>query len=172
MLFIHPALFKYTVHFITRTSLAVEILWSFCAQNNHLRKISIFSLFFPVKRLKLQNFQAPQMTSPTRKFIGGRIRALRKAKGITQAVLAEALECEIATISRYERGDNPPDSEQLLKLAKLLNVSPMDILPSETDIARAQVIELRAKVLELVYKIDSPQNLEKLIRTIHLLEKN
>lgn len=112
------------------------------------------------------------MTSPTRKFIGGRIRALRKAKGITQAVLAEALECEIATISRYERGDNPPDSEQLLKLAKLLNVSPMDILPSETDIARAQVIELRAKVLELVYKIDSPQNLEKLLRTIQLLEKS
>lgn len=112
------------------------------------------------------------MTSPTRKFIGGRIRALRKAKGITQAVLAEALECEIATISRYERGDNPPDSEQLLKLAKLLNVSPMDILPSETDIARAQVIELRAKVLELVYKIDSPQNLEKLLKTIQLLEKS
>ncbi|AGN33447.1 DNA-binding protein (plasmid) [Pseudomonas fluorescens A506] len=112
------------------------------------------------------------MTSPTRKFIGGRIRSLRKAKGITQAVLAEALECEIATISRYERGDNPPDSEQLLKLAKLLGVSPMDILPSESDIAREQVIELRATLLELIYKIESPLLLEKLIKTIHLIEKN
>ncbi|WP_324729589.1 helix-turn-helix domain-containing protein [Pseudomonas chlororaphis] len=112
------------------------------------------------------------MTSPTRKFIGSRIRALRKAKGITQAVLAEALECEIATISRYERGENPPDSEQLIKLAKLLGVSPLDILPSETDVARETVIELRAKLVELVYQIENPLLLEKLIRSIQLIEKN
>jgi transcriptional regulator with XRE-family HTH domain len=112
------------------------------------------------------------MTSPTRKFIGGRIRALRKAKGITQAVLAEALECEIATISRYERGAHSPDSEQLLTLARLLDVSPMDILPSELDISRAQVIELRTKLIELIYKIESPLLLEQLIKTIHLVEKN
>ncbi|MBX4139577.1 helix-turn-helix transcriptional regulator [Pseudomonas sp. S5F11] len=112
------------------------------------------------------------MTSPTRKFIGGRIRALRKEKGITQAVLAEALECEIATISRYERGQHSPDSEQLIKLAALFGVSPMDILPSEHEVSRAQVIELRTKLLELIYKIDNPHLLEKLIKTIQLIEKN
>lgn len=112
------------------------------------------------------------MTSPTRKFIGGRIRALRKAKGITQAVLAEALECEIATISRYERGQHSPDSEQLIKLARLFGVSPMDLLPSELDVSRAQILELRAKLLELIYKIDNPLLLEQLIRSIRSTDKN
>lgn len=112
------------------------------------------------------------MTSPTRKFIGSRIRALRKAKGITQAVLAEALECDIATISRYERGDNPPDAEQLIKLAGCLEVSPMDILPSEKDLTRETVRELQATLIGMIYQVNNPLLLEKLIKTIEQADKN
>jgi transcriptional regulator with XRE-family HTH domain len=112
------------------------------------------------------------MTSPTRKFIGSRIRALRKAKGITQAVLAEALECDIATISRYERGDNPPDVEQLIKLAGCLGASPMDILPSQLDLTRETVRELRAKLIEKVYLVENPILLDKLIKAIEQADKN
>ncbi|MBJ2293265.1 helix-turn-helix transcriptional regulator [Pseudomonas sp. MF5691] len=103
------------------------------------------------------------MISPTRKFIGARIKALRKAKGITQAVLAEALECENATISRYERGEYVPDSEQLLKIAKLLGASPMDILPTDDDVSRERLLELRATLQDLIFTIDNPSFLTKLI---------
>lgn len=103
------------------------------------------------------------MTSPTRKFIGSRIKAYRKEKGITQAVVAEALGCEITTVSRYERGDTTPDSEQLLTLAKLLEVDPMDLLPGEADVRWTTINELRATLLDLVYGINDPDRLHQLI---------
>lgn len=112
------------------------------------------------------------MTTPTRKFIGSRIRALRKAKGITQAVLAEALQCEIATVSRYERGETPPDSEQLMKLADFLGASPMDILPGQADLTRETVRQLRTKLFEKIYLIENPAALERILRVIEHSEKH
>ena len=111
------------------------------------------------------------MTSPTRKFIGGRIKAYRKDKGITQAVVADALGCEIATVSRYERGDTTPDSEQLLLLAKLLAVTPMELLPSEPDLHWSTVVDLRALLLELVYAINEPQALLQIIELARRLKE-
>lgn len=103
------------------------------------------------------------MTSPTRTFIGSRLKAYRKRKGITQAVVAEALRCEVPTICRYERGDTTPDSEQLLMLAKLFEVNPMDLLPGEPDVLWTTVVRLRGVLLEHVYNINDPGSLVQLI---------
>lgn len=111
------------------------------------------------------------MTSPTRKFIGGRIKAYRKDKGITQAVVADALGCEIATVSRYERGDTIPDSEQLLVLAKLLAVTPMELLPGEPDLRWNTVVELRALLLELIYSLNDPDALRQMIELARRLRR-
>jgi len=103
------------------------------------------------------------MTSPIRTLIGSRIRSHRKAKKITQAALAEALDCEVTTLGRYERGEHSPDAEQLLKLAFIFDVSPLDFLPSEVEVRWQVVRELRSVLIDLVYRIDDPTDLQRLI---------
>jgi len=103
------------------------------------------------------------MTSPIRTLIGSRIRSHRKARNITQAALAEAVDCEVTTIGRYERGDHSPDGEQLLKLAKFFNVSPIEFLPTEIDIRWQTICELRSALIDLVYRIEDPVELQRLI---------
>lgn len=103
------------------------------------------------------------MTSPIRTLIGSRIRSHRKAMQITQAALAEALDCEVTTVGRYERGDHSPDGEQLVKLAAFFGVSPIDFLPSEVEVRWQAVSELRSVLIDLVYRIDDPTDLQRLI---------
>lgn len=103
--------------------------------------------------------------SATRKLIGARIKSHRKARNITQAVLAEALDCEVTTLGRYERGDYAPDGEQLLQLAAFFKVSPIDFLPTEIDVRWQAVCDLRSVLLDLIYRIDDPAELQHLIVT-------
>lgn len=110
------------------------------------------------------------MTTSTRVYIGSRIRAYRKAKGATQASLAEALGCEVTTIGRYERGEYAPDSEQLMQLAEFFNASPMDFLPGELDKKRQEVLDLRAELIDQAYKINDVTQLKKIINTMNELQ--
>ncbi|WP_434598644.1 helix-turn-helix domain-containing protein (plasmid) [Pseudomonas sp. R4-76] len=103
------------------------------------------------------------MTSPIRSLIGSRIRSHRKARHISQAALAEALDIETSTVSRYERGDHSPDGEQLLKLASFFNVSVIEFLPADIDVRWQTVCELRSVLIDLVYRIDDPAELQRLI---------
>ncbi|MDY7563438.1 MULTISPECIES: helix-turn-helix transcriptional regulator [unclassified Pseudomonas] len=103
------------------------------------------------------------MTSPIRSLIGSRIRSHRKAKHITQARLAEALDCEVTTVGRYERGDFSPDGEQLVKLAIFFGVSPLDFLPTEVEARWQAISELRSVLIDLIYRIDDPTDLQHLI---------
>lgn len=108
------------------------------------------------------------MSSAIRKLIGSRIKAHRKAMGITQAALAEVLDCEVTTLGRYERGEYAPDGEQLVRMAEHFNVSPMDFLPCSVDIKRQKVIDLRTDLVELVYNINDQAVLERLIQIAKL----
>lgn len=55
--------------------------------------------------------------------IGEQIIAARKAKGMTQDALAEALNITRAGISNYETGRRLPDAETLLKISAILEYS-------------------------------------------------
>jgi transcriptional regulator with XRE-family HTH domain len=103
------------------------------------------------------------MTSPIRTLIGQRIKAFRKKHRATQAVLAEAIGCEVTTLGRYERGEYAPDGEQLVKIAAFFQITPMDLLPGEVDIERQSIIDLRAGLVESIYSIDDPIELGKLL---------
>jgi|SRR5476649_533868 len=103
------------------------------------------------------------MTSPIRSLIGSRIRSHRKARQITQATLAEALDLETTTVSRYERGDYSPDGEMLVKLGVFFGVSPLEFLPSAVEARWQAVSELRSVLIDLVYRIDDPTDLQRLI---------
>lgn len=55
--------------------------------------------------------------------IGQQITAARKAKGMTQEALSQALNISRAAVSQWERDRRMPDAETLLKLSAILNYS-------------------------------------------------
>jgi transcriptional regulator with XRE-family HTH domain len=68
--------------------------------------------------------------------IGAQIRSFRKAKGYTQAELAEASGVDNMTISRLENGVRTPTIEHLLKLAGVLEVNASRLLgEGETEVS-------------------------------------
>ncbi|KPW70772.1 PbsX-like transcriptional regulator [Pseudomonas amygdali pv. lachrymans] len=103
------------------------------------------------------------MMSSIRKIIGSRIKAHRKSRGLTQSALAEAIECEVASIGRYERAETAPDGEQLIKMAEFFEISPMDLLPVKIDVKLQAVLDLRSELIDLVRTINDPSQLERLI---------
>ena len=55
--------------------------------------------------------------------IGGNIRALREERGLTQEQIAEALGVSFQAVSSWERDEYKPDTDKLIRLAGLLDVS-------------------------------------------------
>lgn len=98
-----------------------------------------------------------------RDFVAARLKQLRVGKGLNQAALAELIGCEPNTISRYERAETMPNIEHLLKLAEVLEVSPMEILPPQ-DSALQRLYALRQSLSEHALHIDSPEALEVLVQ--------
>lgn len=95
-------------------------------------------------------------------LIASRLKRLRKSKGMKQAELAEAMGCEINTISRYETGANKPTVDHLLKMAQALGVSPMEILPPPDPLTQV-VMALREDLAERANQLNSPVDLKKLV---------
>lgn len=52
-----------------------------------------------------------------------RFRTLRKARGLSQADLAEAVGVHFTQVSRYERGDSRPNAATVTKLARHLDTT-------------------------------------------------
>lgn len=59
--------------------------------------------------------------------MGNRLRALLKAKGMTQRDLAEALGIGAPTIAKYVSGLSAPSPERAAKIARLLGADPKDL---------------------------------------------
>lgn len=64
--------------------------------------------------------------------LSGRLKALRKKRGISQADLAEKTSVHFTQISRYERGESKPNAEAITKLAKALDTT-VDYLMNGTS---------------------------------------
>ncbi|OWW21859.1 helix-turn-helix domain-containing protein [Noviherbaspirillum denitrificans] len=67
--------------------------------------------------------KAKRASKSTAQRIGKRIRQFRAALGLTQAQLAEQLEMDDMTISRFETGLRAPSLDQLERLSAIFNVS-------------------------------------------------
>ncbi len=66
--------------------------------------------------------------------IGSKITQLRKAKNWSQGELAEKIEASRAIIDKYERNENLPSVEMVIKMAKAFAVS-VDYLLGEGEYA-------------------------------------
>lgn len=93
------------------------------------------------------------------KLFGKRIKELRESKGYTQEQFAEIVGLDIQTISRIETGYYFTSFENLLKLAKGLNVPIYEMFKYEhfTNDIKTESIQilnsLDKKSLEFIYKI-------------------
>ncbi|SEB38752.1 DNA-binding transcriptional regulator, XRE-family HTH domain [Tenacibaculum sp. MAR_2009_124] len=66
--------------------------------------------------------------------IGSRITTLRKKLNLSQSELAKKVEVSRTIIGNYERNENTPSIEILLKIAKIFNVS-VDYLIGEGSLS-------------------------------------
>lgn len=64
---------------------------------------------------------------------GENLRRCREACALSQQQVADALNIERSTYTRYENNDTEPALTTLVKLAAIYNVSPMELLPSIDD---------------------------------------
>lgn len=77
--------------------------------------------------------------------IANRLVELRKEKGYSQEELAERLGVSRQAVSKWERGESSPDTDNLIELAKLYNISLDDLL-----LLNKENIEVREVETEIV----------------------
>jgi transcriptional regulator with XRE-family HTH domain len=80
--------------------------------------------------------------------VGARLRTARRAAGLTQKQLADQLEVESITVSRWERGVTSPSLPRLRRIAEITETTVSDLVRSP-DAASAHAVELAALREEL-----------------------
>ena len=66
--------------------------------------------------------------------IADRLVKLRKKNGLSQEELADKLGLSRQAVSKWERAESSPDTDNLICLAKLYNVSLDDLLQTSQDV--------------------------------------
>lgn len=70
--------------------------------------------------------------------IANRLVNLRKEKGLSQEQLAEKIGVSRQAVSKWERSEASPDTDNIILLARLYNISLDDLLRTEDDIPEAK----------------------------------
>lgn len=86
----------------------------------------------------------------------GRLKTLRKAKGMTQEKAAEELNISIEHLGNMERGQGKPSLELLVEIALYFHVSTDYLLLGrelDRDSVRVSLLELSAQMMELAKKL-------------------
>lgn len=73
-----------------------------------------------MKNKNIRDLEASRL----KKNIGEKIKFFRKRKGLSQSELAELVNIEMKSLSRIESGHNYPQCENLIAIAKALDVAP------------------------------------------------
>lgn len=87
-----------------------------------------------------------------REQLGGELRKARLVLGLTQADIAERVETDPETISRFERGATLPSLARLLDLAEALGVTIASLLGGASPRAVDELEELRHSLASLPAK--------------------
>lgn len=117
------------------------------------------------------------------------LKKARKAKGLTQDDVAQALGTKNTTVSNWENGVSRPDVDTLVSLCRLYGISPNDILeyynddlldaeqhyyldPEAAEIAQEVQQRPELKILFDASRKVSADDLELVINMIDRLKKN
>ena len=85
-------------------------------------------------------------------MIGENVKYLRKTKGLSQAVLARKLGINQASISLWESGKTNPDTETLMKLAKIFDV-PLDYFMQDEPRRELDSVAIRKNAVPILGNI-------------------
>lgn len=85
--------------------------------------------------------------------VGNRICRLRKAKGMSQEVLAEKIGVSSQAVSKWENDQSCPDISLLTQLAKLLDVTVDELLTGNTKEVRMVPKGQRKSLEELTLRV-------------------
>jgi transcriptional regulator with XRE-family HTH domain len=102
--------------------------------------------------------------------LGRNLSHYRKRARLTQEQLAEAIQVEVATVSRYETGATLPSLVTLEAVAALLRVSIADLLTEETPSQSDDGEQIRV-MLELLSPDERQAVLEVLTTLVGFLRK-
>lgn len=80
--------------------------------------------------------------------VGDHIKNARKSAGMTQKELAEKCGAAEITIRQYESNKREPRNEQLMKIARILNVELYDLLGYTAPEQKEHVQKARSQVLQ------------------------
>lgn len=100
--------------------------------------------------------------------IANRLQQLRKEKGYSQEELAEKLGISRQAVSKWERAESSPDTDNLICLAKLYNISLDELLKTEDDLET--VVDEQVKEDTVKDKKKSYVNIGK--DGIHVIDKD
>lgn len=98
--------------------------------------------------------------------IGANIRAARLTRGWTQEQLAEQVGCAWETVSKIERGRNPPAVKTLREIGRALTLSIDELMNhAGRDISRSR-LDAEAQGIAILHSLDD----SKLATAIRLLQ--
>jgi transcriptional regulator with XRE-family HTH domain len=103
----------------------------------------------------------------SRKEIGGRLRAIREERRITQVELAKMLGMHQASLSQIERGIRGLTLQQTVKLARGLRVSPDKLLGIGTSNG-SQATPRNEKLMRRIRRIErlSPEQQDAVVKIL------
>ena len=113
------------------------------------------------------------MTNGKRKFLGARIRDLRRAKSLTQESLGYRTELSYKFIGEIERGIANPSIDVLGKIAEALGISLFELLsfPKEVEtIKPGRVNPGPSEAFKKLFPSHDRQRARKVVRALKLLK--
>lgn len=99
---------------------------------------------------------------------GGRLKAARNKKRLTQVEVAEILGIDDTTISKYENDKSEPDNATLTKLAGLYGMSIDKLMGRNIEMNRSDIDVLMEKV---IYELSTSQK-EKVLKFVDMIQED
>lgn len=100
--------------------------------------------------------------------MGIRIAQLRRENGLTQQEIADYCDVDKRTYQFWQAGDTDPKGPNLLKLAKILGVTPKYILRGETpeplSLHASQLDRIEQAIADLATRLEELENQQQLAR--------
>jgi transcriptional regulator with XRE-family HTH domain len=106
--------------------------------------------------------------SKMKKLFGARIRSIRKAKKMTQELLAEKADMNPVYLSNIERGRENPTLHLLLRLSMALRVEVWEMFDYKQEVNSRQ---LRDAVQKLSSEMDNDEKLKLAVRILRAIAR-
>lgn len=98
--------------------------------------------------------------------IANRLLQLRKERGLSQEELADQLGISRQAVSKWERAEASPDTDNLICLAKLYNVSLDYLLQSEDSIETIKTEQIKKEEVKIVVDEDEDAKKPKVLNML------